>query len=76
MPALQFSGLLGPVSSLTGGAKATSLVFPSGYFQQISLGAFAKELNFADLYQSQLVLAGFAILFLGIAWLLLKTQEE
>ncbi|MCG8692635.1 MAG: ABC transporter permease, partial [Minwuiales bacterium] len=76
VPALQFSGLLGPVSSLTGGAKATSLVFPSGYFQQISLGAFAKELNFADLYQSQLVLAGFAILFLGIAWLLLKTQEE
>ncbi len=76
VPALQFSGLLGPVSTLSGGAKVISLVFPSSYFQQISLGAFAKDLGFVDLYQSHLVLAGFAILFLAAAWSLLKTQED
>ena len=49
LPAMQFSGFLKPTSSLSGSARVMGQVFPSTYFQQISIGAFTKALSFADL---------------------------
>ncbi len=76
IPAVNFSGLLKPVSSLAGSAKAMGYSFPSVYFQQISVGTFAKALGFADLAANYLTLAAFFGLFLGLSLALLKTQER
>jgi ribosome-dependent ATPase len=49
MPALQFSGVIVPVSSLTGVAAVIGYGFPMTYFLKISVGAFTKALGLADL---------------------------
>jgi ribosome-dependent ATPase len=42
VPAIPFSGWLSPLSSLSGGARFLALIFPSTYFESISLGSFTK----------------------------------
>jgi ribosome-dependent ATPase len=76
IPASQFSGMLDPVSSLTGGARLIGEVYPTTYFLIISRGAFSKALGFADLGFSllPLALAIPAILILSVA--LLKKQDR
>lgn len=76
IPAVNFSGLLVPVSSLSGGARLIGLGFPTAWYQPISVGAFTKGLGFADLSLNLIVLAGFALLFLVAAQLLLRKQER
>ena len=73
--AVNFSGLLVPVSSLSGGGRLLGLGFPPAWYQPISIGAFTKGLGFADLWLNLLVLAGFFILFLVAAQLILRKQE-
>jgi ribosome-dependent ATPase len=75
IPAVNFSGLLVPVASLSGGARMFGLGFPPAWYQPISVGAFAKGLGFADLSLNLFVLAGFSLLFLVLAQLLLRKQE-
>ena len=75
VPAVNFSGLLVPAASLTGPALGIGLAFPASWFQQISVGAMSKGLHFAELWHNHLVLAGFAVLFIGAATLLLRKQE-
>ena len=75
LPAMQFSGFVVPVSSLSGGARAMGYGFPCGYFQQIAIGAFTKALGFSDLLGNHLVLAAFGLLYLLVALALLKTQD-
>nr|WP_282572291.1 ribosome-associated ATPase/putative transporter RbbA [Roseomonas acroporae] len=75
VPAVNFSGLLVPTSSLSGGARAAGLAFPAGWFQQISIGTMSKGLGFDALWVNHLVLAGFALAFIAAAALLLRKQE-
>jgi ribosome-dependent ATPase len=75
VPAVNFSGLLAPVSSLSGGGRLLGLGFPPAWYQPISIGAFTKGLGFAELWLNLLVLAGFFILFLVAAQLILRKQE-
>jgi ribosome-dependent ATPase len=75
IPATNFSGLMSPVSSLTGGAKVMGYSFPAAYFHGISVGAFTKALGFGDLTASYLALAGFFAAFVVLARILLKTQQ-
>lgn len=75
IPAVNFSGLLVPVSSLSGGARLIGLGFPTAWYQPISVGAFTKGLGFEDLPLNLFMLAGFALLFLVAAQLLLRKQE-
>ncbi|HEY0834601.1 MAG TPA: ABC transporter permease, partial [Azospirillum sp.] len=49
MPAVQFSGMLQPVSTLDGPARVIGALFPTTHFLKVSLGAFTKGLGFADL---------------------------
>ena len=51
------------------------LAFPFAYFQQVSLGAFVKGHDWHQLWTNHLALAGFGILYLGVAILLLRKQE-
>ncbi len=75
MPTIQFSGYLSPVSSLSGGAKVMGYIFPSTYFQKISVGTFTKALGFNDLYTNYIALLILVIAFIFLSWLLLKDQD-
>jgi ribosome-dependent ATPase len=76
VPAVSFSGMLSPTSSLTGGGKWVGLGFPARYFQAISLGTYTKQLGFPELRDELVVLAGFALLFLAISAALMPEQER
>ena len=45
IPTVNFSGLLVPVSSLTGQGRLIGLMFPAAWFQPISVGTFTKGLE-------------------------------
>ncbi len=74
-PCINFSGLLVPVSTLTGVARISGLGYPAGWFMQVSLGTFTKSLGFANLWPDLAVLAVFAIGFVLAATLALRKQE-
>jgi ribosome-dependent ATPase len=75
IPTVSFSGLLVPVSSLSGAGRAIGLGFPSSWFQQISVGAFTKGLGFPELWVNHLALVIFTVLFIAVAALILRKQE-
>jgi ABC-type multidrug transport system ATPase subunit/ABC-type Na+ efflux pump permease subunit len=76
LPAVQFSGMFVPVSSLTGGAWAAAKIFPSTYFQAVSVGTFTKALGMASLWRSVVALAAIAIIYFLLSVLLLRKQED
>lgn len=76
IPAVNFSGLLVPVSSLSGSGRLIGLGFPSSWYQQISVGTFTKDLGFAELWQNHVALIGFAIFFVAASILMLRKQEK
>ncbi len=76
LPAVQFSGMFVPVSSLSGGAWLVGKIFPSTYFQAISVGTFTKALGFASLWRNVVSLAILTIAYFGFSVLLLKKQEK
>ena len=71
MPATQFSGMLTPVSSLTGAGAIIGHLFPMTYFLRISVGTFTKGLGFEDLALDLVALAAFipVLTLLSIAFL-------
>src|ERR1700728_1292870 len=75
VPAVNFSGMLAPVSSLSGGARIIGLSFPSSWYQQVSVGVFAKALGIVDLWRDIAAIALIALVFLGISLALLRKQE-
>jgi ribosome-dependent ATPase len=76
VPAISFSGFFAPVASLTPGAQVFSYIFPSSYFQQISLGTFTKSLGFDGLMFNFYMIALLIIIYLVLGLTLLKTQER
>ena len=75
VPAVQFSGMLTPVSSLTGMAAVLGYGFPMTYFLRIAVGTFTKGLGFADLGGSLLSLAAFAPALVILSLVFLRKQE-
>ncbi|BAU89187.1 ABC transporter ATPase/permease [Methylorubrum populi] len=75
IPAVNFSGLLVPISSLSGSARVIGLSLPPAWYQPVTAGTFTKGLPFSELVPNILVLAGFALLFLILSQLLLRKQE-
>ncbi len=76
LPATQFSGIMTPVASLSGGAQLMGRAFPMSYFIPISVGTFTKGLGIADLGMDLLALALFVPILLLINRLLLRKQES
>jgi ribosome-dependent ATPase len=76
MPALSFSGFMQPISNLSPTAQIIGLGFPSSWFQQISIGVFAKGLPFEAFLTTYIALALFPCVYLSLAILLLKKQER
>ena len=75
VPAVNFSGLLVPVSSLSGSARLIGLSLPPAWYQPVTAGTFTKGLPFMTLGLNIAVLAGFALLFLVLSQALLRKQE-
>ena len=75
IPTINFSGFMTPISSLDGAGRLFGLAFPGAYFQQISVGTFAKGLHWDKLWHNHLALVGFTIAYLLISVLLLRKQE-
>jgi ribosome-dependent ATPase len=76
IPAVNFSGLLTPVSSLTGGARLVGLGFPSAWYQPVSVGSFAKGLGFEALWPNIIVLVLFGAGFLAASALALRKRAK
>jgi ribosome-dependent ATPase len=75
IPTVNFSGLLVPVSSMTGQGRLIGLMFPAAWFQPISVGTFTKGLGYSELWVNGLVLLIFGICFFVGAQMLLRKQE-
>ena len=76
LPATQFSGMMIPVSSLTGVAAIMGRCFPMSYFLPISVGTFTKGLGFGDLSANLIALATFVPVLTTMSLLLLRKQER
>ncbi len=76
LPATQFSGMMVPVSALSGIAQLMGRAFPMTYFVPISVGAFTKGLGIADLWPDLAALAIFFPILTTLSWLLLRKQER
>jgi ribosome-dependent ATPase len=76
IPVVNFSGLLVPVSSLTGAGRLIGLAFPAAWFQPISVGTFTKGLTFSDLRLNALVLVVFFLIFFTASHVSLQKQES
>ena len=75
LPAIQFSGLIYPVSSLEGIGAFIGQLYPTSHFLVISRGVFSKALGFADLYAYFLPLLITIPVLLGLCVACLKKQE-
>ncbi len=76
LPAVQFSGLLNSVSSLSGAGKAIGEIYPTTHMLIISRGVFNKALGLGDLTSPLLALAISIPIIVGLAIVLLKKQES
>ena len=76
LPAIQFSGMLNPITSLQGVGEFIGWIYPTTHYLTISRGTFSKSLDFEDLQRwfLPLLLAIPILLGLGIAFL--KKQER
>ena len=75
VPAVQFSGLLHPVTSLEGAGRVIGDIFPATYMLIISRGVFSKALGLHDLLGTLVPLLISVPVVMGAAVLLLKKQE-
>lgn len=75
IPAVQFSGLIHPVSSLEGAGRWIGEVYPASYMFMISRGVFSKALGLDDLQGALLAMALAIPVVLGAAIALLRKQE-
>jgi ribosome-dependent ATPase len=75
VPAVNFSGLFAPVSSLSGTAKILGLTFPSAWYQPITVGVFAKALGMTSLWFNVVAIFIIAVAYLVLSLLFLRKQE-
>jgi ribosome-dependent ATPase len=76
LPATMFSGMLTPISSITGFGAILGKIFPMSYFVPISVGTFTKGLGLFDLARYIALLALFIPCLTLISLLLLRKQEK
>ncbi len=76
LPAVTFSGLLNPVTSMEGSARFIGDIFPTTHFITIARGTFSKALGFHDLQDAFLPLLIAVPVLIGLAAALLRKQER
>ena len=76
LPAVSFSGMIDPVSSLQGIGRAIGEIYPTTYFLIIARGVFSKALGFADLGFYFIPLLVAVPVLLGASAMLLRKQAR
>ncbi|WP_448097280.1 ribosome-associated ATPase/putative transporter RbbA [Luteibacter yeojuensis] len=76
IPAIQFGGLIDPVSSLSGVGRLIGTIYPISYMFTISRGVFNKGLGIVDLHGSLWPLLVSAPVIVGAAVALLRKQDR
>jgi ribosome-dependent ATPase len=76
LPAIQFGGMINPVSSLEGIGRMIGEIYPAAHYITISRGVFNKALGMADLQASFAPMVLAALVILGLSIALLKKQEK
>jgi ribosome-dependent ATPase len=75
IPAIQYSGMIDPVSSLKGAGAVIGAVYPTTHFLTIVRGTFSKALDFGDLHAAFLALLIAVPVIIGLCAMLLRKQE-
>ena len=75
IPAVQFAGLINPISSLAGIGRVIGVLHPVTYFLVICRAVFSKGLGLLELWPSMLPIAGSVLVLMGLCIILLKKQE-
>jgi ribosome-dependent ATPase len=76
LPAIQFAGMINPVSSLEGVGRLIGEIYPATHYITISRGVFNKALGFGDLQAVFVPMIAAAAVILGLSIALLKKQEQ
>ncbi|UYN93630.1 MAG: ribosome-associated ATPase/putative transporter RbbA [Enhydrobacter sp.] len=76
IPAMEFSGMIDPVTSLQGLGGAVGEAYPMTHFLTIARGTFSKALGFADLQDAFWPLLLAAPVLIAVSALLLRKQES
>ena len=76
IPAMNFSGMIYPFSTLSGSGYWIGRGFPASWFQMVGLGVITTGLLWRDVYPIFGVLLAFFLGYLLLAALLLKKQES
>jgi ribosome-dependent ATPase len=76
IPAVEFAGMLNPVSSLEGLGALIGRVYPASHFLTINRGVFNKALGFSNLHGSFWPLFISVPVVLGLSIVLLRKQES
>ncbi|GGJ11713.1 ribosome-associated ATPase/putative transporter RbbA [Neoroseomonas lacus] len=76
LPAVQFSGVINPVSSIEGVGALIGRIYPTAHYVTIARGTFSKALNFADLHTPFLALALAGPVLIALSAMLLRKQER
>ncbi len=75
VPAVQFAGLLHPVSSIEGPGRLIGQIYPATHMLIVSRGIFSKALELPDLYAQFLPILLAPPVIIGLSIALLKKQE-
>ena len=76
IPALSYSGLIDPVSSLSGFGRVIGEVYPTTWFVTAARGAFSKAFGFLELVQPMAAMAIAVPVIIGSAAFFLKKQAR
>ncbi|MBI1735368.1 MAG: ABC transporter permease [Candidatus Rokubacteria bacterium] len=72
--AIQYSGMITPLSSLTGATWLLARALPVSHYTTIVQGTFLKGAGLAELWTPALAIAAHAALMLAAAWLLFRKR--
>jgi ABC-2 type transport system permease protein len=76
VPAVLYSGILIPISSLTKAAQVIAHALPAMYYTNIALGCFLKGVGFAALWFELLILGLYATILFTIGYLMFNKRPK
>lgn len=76
VPALEYSGFLIPVESMTAEGQIEAHLFPAIYFTEIVVGSFLKGVGMGSLWPSLLVLATYSAVLFAAGFLLFNKRPR
>jgi ribosome-dependent ATPase len=76
LPAIQFAGLIHPVTALQGAGRVIGEAYPASHMLTIARGVFGKALGFAELAPDFLALLAALPVIVGLAIMALPKQER